>query len=56
MFGKVRPRHKRAVIDSKLSRKRKLSFWGAQAAGVLAIAFCDRELLLAFASLPERSG
>jgi DNA helicase TIP49 (TBP-interacting protein) len=32
------------------------SFRGAHASGVLAIAFCDRELLLAFASLPERSG
>src|SRR5262249_23230548 len=44
MFGNVRFRHKRAVIDSKQSRKRKLSFWGAHASGVLAIAFCDREL------------
>ena len=29
---------KRAVIDSKLSRKRKLSFWGAHAARVLFAA------------------
>jgi hypothetical protein len=47
MFGNVRLRHKSAVIDSKPQRKRKLSFWGAHASGVLTIPFCDRELLLA---------
>src|SRR5207344_335028 len=38
MFGNVRPRHKRAVIDSKLSRKRKLSFREAHAPRVLGMA------------------
>ena len=44
MFGNVGPRHKAGVIESEVSRKRKLSFWGAHPSGALAIAFCDREL------------
>src|SRR4029077_5847024 len=45
MFGNVRPWHKSAVIDSKLSRKRKLSFWGPHAPRVLPGSLAPQSFL-----------
>jgi hypothetical protein len=44
MFGNVRSRHKSAVIDAKLSPKRKLSFWGMHAPLARSSEFLDSPL------------